>query len=74
MNILDFIAKLLLSMALSCVLSIGCSMVITLLLGNIGHFLEWNHNRDMYWIFNVSIITLVLTWIISFGYFMSNIK
>lgn len=74
MNILDFIAKLLLSMALSCVLSIGCSMIITMILGNIGNALGWNHNRDMYWIFNVSIITLVLTWILSFGYFMSTIK
>jgi hypothetical protein len=74
MNILDFIAKLLLSTALACVISILLSMFITMLLGNIGHFFEWNHNRDMYWIFNVSIITLVLTWILSFGYFMSTIK
>jgi hypothetical protein len=71
---LDFVGKLMLSTALACVISILLSMFITMLLGNIGHFLEWNHNRDMYWIFNVSIITLVLTWILSFGYFMSTIK
>lgn len=74
MNILNFIGKLLLSMALSCVLSILLSMFVTMLLGNIGLALGWNHNRDMYWIFNVSIVTLVLSWVISFGYFMSVIK
>ena len=70
---LDFVGKLMLSTALACVISILLSMFITMLLGNIGHFLEWNH-RDMYWIFNISVISLIVSWIISFGYFMSAIK
>jgi hypothetical protein len=71
---LEFIGKLMLSIALACVISILLSMFILMLLGNIGNTLGWNHNRDMYWIFNVSIVTLVFSWILSFGYFMSVIK
>lgn len=71
---LDFVGKLMLSIALACVISVFFSMFTLMLLGNIGRFLEWNHGKDMYWIFNVSIVTLVLSWIVSFGYFMSTIK
>ena len=71
---LEFIGRLSLSLALSCVVSLVLSMGVTFLLFTIGDALEWNHGKDMYWIFNVSIITLILTWIISFGYFMSTIK
>lgn len=74
MNILDFIGKLLLSAALACVISIACSMGITTILFSVGHAFEWNYKGDTYWIFNVSIVALVLSWIISFGYFMIAIK
>ena len=74
MNILDFIGRFLLSIALACVVSIMCSMGITALLFNIVHAFELNYNRDAYWVFNVSIISLIVSWIISFGCFMSIIK
>jgi hypothetical protein len=74
MNILNFIGKFLLSIGLACVISIACSMGITALLLNIVHAFDLNYNRDAYWVFNVSIVSLIVSWIISFGCFMSIIK
>jgi hypothetical protein len=74
MNIFDFVGRFLLSIGLACVVSIACSMGITSLLFNIVHAFELNQNRDAYWVFNVSIISLIVSWIISFGCFMSIIK
>jgi uncharacterized membrane protein HdeD (DUF308 family) len=74
MNIFDFVGRFLLSIGLACVVSIACSMGITSLLFNIVHSFELNQNRDAYWVFNVSIISLIVSWIISFGCFMSIIK
>jgi hypothetical protein len=74
MNILDFIGRFLLSIALSCVVSIICSMGITSLLFTIVHAFELNYKGDNYWVFNVSFISLVISWIISFGCCMSVIK
>jgi hypothetical protein len=71
---LEFIGRLSLSIALSCVVSLVLSMGITFLLFTIAHAFEWNYKGDIYWIFNVSIVTLILSWIVSFGYFMSVIK
>jgi hypothetical protein len=74
MNILDFIGRFLLSMALACVISIVCSIGITTLLFNVVHAFDLNSGRDNYWVFNVTIISLIVSWIISFGCFMSIIK
>jgi putative effector of murein hydrolase LrgA (UPF0299 family) len=74
MNILDFIGRFLLSIGLACVVSIACSMGITALLFNIVHAFDLNSGRDNYWIFNVTIISLIVGWIVSFGCFMSIIK
>lgn len=74
MNILDFIGKFLLSIGLACVVSIACSVGIMALLFAIVHAFELNYNRDAYWVFNVSIVSLIVSWIISFGCFMSIIK
>jgi hypothetical protein len=71
---LEFIGRLSLSIAASCFVSLILSMGITALLFTLGHAFEWNYKGDIYWIFNVSIVTLVLSWIVSFGYFMSVIK
>jgi hypothetical protein len=73
-EMLEFIGRLSLSIALSCVVSLALSMGVTFLLFTIAHAFEWNYKGDIYWIFNVSIVTLVLSWIVSFGYFMSVIK
>lgn len=69
-----FIAKFLLSMGLFCLVSVICSTGITALLFIMVHVFELNSNRDAYWVFNVSIISLIVSWIISFGCFMSIIK
>lgn len=61
-------------MALACVISIACSMGITALLLNIVHAFDLNPGRDNYWVFNVTVISLIVSWIISFGCFMSIIK
>ena len=71
MNILNFIGRFLLSIGLACVVSIACSVGIMALLFAIVHAFELNYNRDAYWIFNVSIVSLIVSWIISFGCFMS---
>jgi hypothetical protein len=74
MNTLEFIGRLSLSAGLACIVSICCSMGITALLFSLAHAFEWNYKGDTYWIFNVSFITLVISWIISFGCFMSITK
>jgi len=74
MNILYFIGRFLLSIGLACVISIACSMGITALLLNIVHTFDLNPGRDNYWVFNVLVIVLIVSWIISFGCFMSIIK
>jgi hypothetical protein len=74
MNMLEFIGRLSLSLAASCFISLILSIGITSLLFTLAHAFEWNYKSDTYWIFNLSLITLVLTWIVSFGYFMSTIK
>ena len=71
---LNFIVQFLLNLTLSFIISIVLSMGIAFIFLNIAHTFEWNYKGDIYWIFNVSIITLILTWIVSFGYFMSIIK
>jgi hypothetical protein len=74
MNIFDFIGRFLLSIGLACVVSIACSMGITTLLFSIVNAFELNYKGDNYWVFNVSLISLIISWIISFGCFMSIIK
>lgn len=74
MNMLEFIGRLSLSLAASCFISLILSMGVTALLFTLAHAFAWNYKGDIYWIFNVSMVTLVLSWIISFGYFMSMIK
>lgn len=74
MNILEFIGRFLLSIALASIVSIACSMGITALLLNIVHIFDLNPGRDNYWVFNVLVIALIISWIISFGCFMSVIK
>lgn len=68
------IARFLLSIGLSCVISIACSMGITALLFIMVHTFEINYKGDNYWVFNVSLVSLIVSWIVSFGYFMSVIK
>jgi hypothetical protein len=74
MSILSFIGRFILSAGLACIMSISFSMGITALLFSLAHAFEWNYRGDTYWIFNVSFITLVISWIISFGCFMSITK
>ena len=71
---LEFIGRLSLCVALSCVISLILSIGITSLLFTLSHALEWNYKGDTYWIFNVSMITFVTGLVISLGYFMSVIK
>lgn len=71
---LEFIGRFLLSIGLACVISIVCSLGITALLFNTIHIFDLNPGRDNYWVFNVTIIALIVSWIVSFGCFMSTIK
>jgi hypothetical protein len=74
MNVWSFIARILLSAGLSCITSIGFSVALLAILASLVHFFELNYRSENYWVFNVSMIGLVISWIISFGCFMSIIK
>jgi hypothetical protein len=78
MNILYFIARCFLSIGLACVIacviSIACSLGVSWFVLKIVHVFDLNPGRDNYWVFNVTIVSLIFSWIISFGYFMSIIK
>jgi hypothetical protein len=67
---LEFIARLFLSTVLACVISVACSVCITSLLFHIVQVFDLNPGRDNYWVFNVTIVSLIFSWIISFGYLM----
>lgn len=71
---LDFIGKFMLSIALACLISVACSAGITSLLFSLARIFEWHYKGGVYWISNVTIISLIISWIISFGCFMSIIK
>ena len=71
---LKFIALFCLNVGLAGVISIACSLGITALLLHIVHAFDLNPGRDNYWVFNVTIISLIVSWIVSFGCFMSIIK
>lgn len=74
MNLWSFIARLCLSAALSCITSIGFSVVLLAILASLVHFFGLNYRGENYWIFTAAMIGLIFSWIISFGCFMSIIK
>ena len=71
---LDFIGKFMLSIALACLVSVACSAGITSLLFSLADVFGWHYKGDVYWIFNITIISLIISWIITFGICMSKIK
>jgi len=71
---LNFIVQFLLNLTLSFIISIVLSMGIAFIFLNIAHTFEWNYKGDIYWILNMSTVIMIISWIISFGYFMSIIK
>ena len=74
MNTLLFLGKCCLSAGLACLVAIMSSIMIAIILAKIVDILGLNYNGDTYWTLNVVGISLIVSWIISFGYFMSTIK
>jgi len=74
MSLWSFIARLCLSAGLSCITSIGFSVVLLAILASLVHLFGLNYRGENYWVFTVSMVGLVISWIISFCCFMSIIK
>lgn len=74
MNILYLIGRICLSAGLSCIVSICYSMITLGLLASLVDALGLNYKGDTYWVFNVVLVSLILSWIFSFVSFMSIIK
>jgi hypothetical protein len=74
MNTLYFIARCSLSAGLSCIISIACSVIVLVLLASLVNVLGLNYKSDTYWVFNIVTVSLVISWIISFGCCMTMIK
>ena len=74
MNIVYFICKVCLSIGLSFIVSISCSLITLSILASLVDVLKLNYKGDTYWVFNVVLVSLIISWIISFVSFMSIIK
>jgi hypothetical protein len=55
-------------------ISLCVAIAVLLTLKAIVYIFELNYGRDVYWVFTVTNIVFVISWIISFGYFMSIVK
>jgi len=74
MNIILLIAKGLLSAGLSCLVAVMSSIMTTIILAKIVDILDLNYKGDTYWVLNISLVTLVVSWIISFFCFWSILR
>jgi hypothetical protein len=74
MNTLLLIAKGLLSAGLACLVAVMSSIMTTIILAKIVDILDLNYKGDTYWVLNISLVTLVVGWIISFFCFWSILR
>jgi hypothetical protein len=65
-----------LKMLTSAVLATGFSVVLMLLYYSVGYVLvtyfKYNYGKENYWVFSHCFAILVLSWILSFGYFAAR--
>jgi heme/copper-type cytochrome/quinol oxidase subunit 4 len=74
MNIVKFIMVLCANICWATVTSLLVAVGILEILVWIIYLFKLNEGRDTYWALNVATYSLVISWIISFGYFMSITK
>jgi len=74
MSILYFIAKCSLSAGLACIISIAFSLIMLSISASIVDVLGLNYKSNNYWAIHMAMVGLVVSWVISFGCFMSIMK
>ena len=73
MNYLELAIQILIGLAGATALSLMIAMCIFFILKLIVYIFELNYGRDVYWVFTFTNYVLIISWIVSFGYFMSTI-
>jgi len=71
---MEFLTKLSLGLIGATSISLCVAIAVLLTLKAIVYIFELNYGRDVYWVFTVTNIVFAISWIVSFGYFMSVIK
>jgi hypothetical protein len=66
--------KILLGLVGSTSISLCVAIAVLLTLKAIVYIFELNYGRGVYWVFTVTNIVFAISWIVSFGYFVSVIK
>jgi len=71
---MSLVYKILLGLVGSTAISLCIAVLILLILKAIVYTFELNYGRDTYWVFTVTNILFAISWIVSFGYFISVIQ
>jgi hypothetical protein len=71
---MSLVYKILLGLVGSTAISLCVAILILLVLKAIVYTFELNYGRDVYWVLIVTNILFAISWIVSFGYFMSVIR
>lgn len=74
MNLLELLARSCLSVGLSSLVAIVISSCVFGICWLLVYLFELNYNRDAYWVLNVTLATLYISWVISLAYFMTVLK
>lgn len=74
MNIVEFIGRLCLSFGIASILSLVVSAVVLGVCWLAVYLFKLNYGADAYWAINVSLVSLFISWIIGFAYFIRIIK
>lgn len=74
MRFLELLARSCLSFGLSSLVAIVVSSLVFGICWLLVYLFELNYNRDAYWVLNVTLATLFISWIVSLVYFMEVLK
>ena len=68
------ILKMLISFAFATAFSMLCSLIYFRLTWFLIDVLKYNYGKENYWVLSHIFICFIVTWILSYGYFMAKIK
>jgi hypothetical protein len=69
---MNFLKDLFWSIFYASGISVAITSFVTLILAGLVNILSLNQNRDAYWALYITFWVGIVSWIISFGYFMRN--
>jgi uncharacterized membrane protein len=69
---MNFLKDLIWSIFYASGISVAITTFVTLILAGLVNILSLNQNRDAYWALYITFWVGIVSWIISFGYFMRN--